>query len=364
MAKNAESNVVAYNTVNVVELQSVIRLAILANTVPFIAGPPGVGKSEIIESVVASAGYALLDRRVSYMLPEDFFGLPLADKDNRESIQLKPSIIADVERVRAETGRPVVVLLDEITSAQSPGVYAALYQFILNRCLGSYCLPDDTRLLCAGNRAEDKGVVTELPMPLANRMQHFAYSGPTWDEFETWAITNEVHPHVLAFLKQQPQYVCGKIAESMRTTKDGRLPTPRAWALLSRQLHIADAHNVDHAGRLRIAASWVGDEASLRFETVMRLAEKLVSFEEVVKSPTKAPVYPEDLAASYLMLTLLVQRVGSQKDFDAVFTYVERMPKELIGIFFRTALRSPRASQYLRREKIKQYAEFASAGIR
>lgn len=365
-AKSTDTVAVQYNQVTVASMKNKIRAALHTNTVPFFAGPPGCGKSEIAADVITSEGYVLLDRRVSYMVPEDFFGMPMADKENLITIQLKPSIIADVERLRAQTGRPVALLLDEITSAQSPGVYAALYQFILNRGLGSFMLPPDTRLLCAGNRAEDKGVVSDLPMPLANRLQHYYYPGPTWDEYETWCGENEVHPHVVAFLKQQPQYVCGKIAESIAVTKDGRIPTPRSWAFLSRQLHWADQERLDHSERLSLAASWVGDEAALRFETIMRLAEKLVSYEHILKDPTGAPVYPDDMTASYLMMTLTVQRIANQKQFDTVWQYVERMPKELLGVFFRMALRSKRTAPFLmvRKDLITKHAAFASAGIR
>lgn len=363
---STETNVAAYNSVSVATLQQAINMAIDTDTVLYIGGPPGVGKSEIIEGVAHTKGYAVLDRRVSYMVPDDFFGIPRLAHDSDETVQCKPSIIRDVEQMKASTGKPVLLTCDELTSASSPGVYAALYQLFLNRCLAGYCLPPDTRIIAAGNRSEDKGVVSDMPMPLANRMQHVVYPGPTWGEWETWAAKNSVHPHVLAFLAQQPQYLCGKIAEGIENSADGRFPSPRSWAFLSRQLHYADAVGLDHGGRLRTAASWLGDETALRFEVVMRLAEKLPSFESVLKSPDKTPVFPDDLAASYIMMSGLIQKVTKQDQFDKVFVYVERMPKELLGIFFRLALRSPKVSTFIlaRRELITKYAEFASAALK
>lgn len=96
----------------------------------------------------------------------------------------------------------------------------------------------------------------------------------------------------------------------------------------------------------------------------MRMAEKLVSFEQVIAAPDTADVYPNDLAASYLQIMMLVERVASQQHFDKVVTYVERMPKELIGVFFRAVLNRSSKAQFLlkRVELLTKYREFATAG--
>lgn len=351
-----------YNTVTANTLEEEIRLHVATDVPLMIWGPPGVGKSEIIAQVADTMGYALLDRRVSYMMPEDFFGLPFADRDSKSTIRLVPDIIADVVRLNTETGKPVLLLLDELTSAGTPGVFAACYQLILNRCLANAHLPADTRIIAAGNRASDKGVVYEMPMPLANRMAHVEYGGPTWDEFEVWSVGNEVHPVVMAFLKQQPQYLCNKI--TTKGNKDGRNPTPRSWAFLSRKMHAADQLKLSHDTRLRTTAATVGDEAALKLETVMRLADKMVPFDVLLSRPDTAPV-PDDLASSYLLMTMVAQRIEKQTQFDKVFTYIERMPKELIGVFFRLMLRHPKRYKFVtsRADLIVKYREFASAKL-
>lgn len=43
-----------------------------------------------------------------------------------------------------------------------PLVQASAYQFILDRCLGEYMVPDGYSVIGAGNRLEDRAIIREL----------------------------------------------------------------------------------------------------------------------------------------------------------------------------------------------------------
>ena len=48
-----------------------------------------------------------------------------------------------------------------------------LLQLILNRRIGTYTLPLNTTIIAAGNRAEDRAAVNEMPTPVKNRFAHY-----------------------------------------------------------------------------------------------------------------------------------------------------------------------------------------------
>lgn len=358
MAKNTQQK---YNTVRVGGLEMMIKTSVATDVPLLILGGFGLGKSAIVGQVAEKLGYAMVDVRLSQMLPEDLGGLPVPAKKGDFVQRLMPDLIARVNAVHKATGKPVLLFLDEITSGL-PTILAAAYQLVLDRCLGEYCLPEGTRIICAGNRPQDRGVTYDLPRPMANRLMIVEYVGPTWDEFETYAIKAEFHPLVISGLKQQPTLICSEVDVE---DEEGRNPTPRTWEFVSRIMYHADEQGVRVRDRMLQVSAVVGDAAALKFETVLRMAEKLVGFEEVVANPNNAAVYPNDLAASYLQMMLIVERIADQKLFDTVFTYVERMPKELIGVFFRSVLLRPAKSQFLlkRIDLLQKYREFATAGV-
>lgn len=349
-----------YNTVRVDGLTQMIQTSLATDVPLLVLGGFGIGKSAIIKQQAEASGYIMADFRLSQMLPEDLGGLPIPSKKGDSVKRLMPDLIKRVWDLHEASGAPVLLFLDEITSGL-PTILAAAYQLVLDRCLGEYCLPEGTRIVCAGNRAEDRGVTYDMPRPMANRMMIVEFVGPTWDQFELHAIKSGFHPHVLAFLKSAPSYICGEVDVD---DAEGRNPTSRSWEFVSRILHHADATNVRLRDRMLPIAAAVGDKAALQFEAVLRMAEKLVPYEQVLAAPDKAEVYEKDLAASYLQIMLLVERVNSLEAFDKVTTYVERMPKELIGVFFRTVLNRPTKAQFLlkRTALLQKYREFATAG--
>jgi hypothetical protein len=358
MAKNTQQK---YNKVRVGSLEMMIKTSVATDVPLLILGGFGVGKSAIVAQMADKLGYVMVDVRLSQMLPEDLGGLPVPAKKGEYVVRLMPDLIARVNAAHKAAGKPVLLFLDEITSGL-PTILAAAYQLVLDRCLGEYCLPEGTRIVCAGNRPQDKGVTYDMPRPMANRMMIVEFEGATWEEFETYAIKAEFHPLVISALKQQPTLVCSEVDMD---DEEGRNPTPRTWEFVSRIMYHADDTGVRVRDRMLQVAAVVGDAAALKFETVLRMAEKLVSFEEITADPEKAAVYPNDLAASYLQMMLIVERIGEQKQFDTVFKYVERMPKELIGVFFRSVLLRPAKSQFLlkRIDLLQKYREFATAGV-
>lgn len=81
----------------------------------FLWGPPGIGKSELVESITQELGGAMIDLRLGQMEPTDIRGIPFYNKDNGKMDWAEP---IDLPSKEFASQYPVVVLfLDEMNSA-------------------------------------------------------------------------------------------------------------------------------------------------------------------------------------------------------------------------------------------------------
>jgi hypothetical protein len=186
---------------------------------------PGVGKSDIVRQAAAEAGLecrALLGTQIA---PEDVSGVP---KLIRERAVFCPPRV-----VLPEDDRPFCLFLDELP-ASPPDVQKAFYSLLLERRLGEFRLPRGSWVVAAGNRAEDQALTRTLSTALINRVfiVSIRVDVPGW---LTWAERAGVRAEVRAFIHYVPQALC-------RPAPREPVPfsTPRAWAMLSRDLDLAE----------------------------------------------------------------------------------------------------------------------------
>ncbi len=183
-------------------------------------GPPGVGKSDLINQVGTRHDVHVIDIRLSQMEPSDLRGIPFRDAENGHKVEWAiPSMLPN-----AETHGPKGILfLDEITSAV-PSVSAAAYQLILDRRLGDYRVPDGWAIFAAGNRQGDRGVTYTMPSPLANRFSHYDVD-VNLDDWVSWAYNNDISEKIIAFLRFRPDL----LFDFDPAHNPVAFPSPRSW---------------------------------------------------------------------------------------------------------------------------------------
>jgi hypothetical protein len=188
--------------------------------------PPGVGKSEAVRQAATAAGLELRSLLGTQIAPEDVSGVPKL-VGNR-AVFCPPRILLP------EDDRPFCLFLDELPAAP-PDVQKAFYSLLLERRLGEYRLPKGTWVVAAGNRSEDRALVRTMSSALVNRVFVLVVKVDL-DQWLAWAEANGVRPEVRSFVRYVPQAL-------QRPVPADPVPfsTPRAWALLSRDLHLADA---------------------------------------------------------------------------------------------------------------------------
>jgi ATPase family associated with various cellular activities (AAA) len=215
-------------TVTPSEARSRVKACFTTKRPVFLWGPPGIGKSELVEGITNELGGLMYDLRLGQMEPTDIRGIPFFNKNNEKMDWAPPVDLPDEETA---SQYPVIVLfLDEMNSA-APAVQAAGYQLILNRRIGKYKLPDNVVIVAAGNRESDKGVTYRMPSPLANRFVHLEVR-PDFDSWFSWATQNRVHQDVVGYLS----FSKGSLMDFDAKSASRAFATPRSWSFVSQFL--------------------------------------------------------------------------------------------------------------------------------
>ena len=250
-------------TVTAVQARKSLLKAFEVKRPLFLWGPPGIGKSELVEGIARDLNGLMIDLRLGQMEPTDIRGIPFYNKDIGKMDWAPPVELPD-EEMAAQY--PIVVLfLDELNCA-APSVQSAAYQLILNRRIGKYKLPDNVVMVAAGNRESDKGVTYRMPTPLANRFIHqeMKVDFASWQE---WAVNNQVHKDVVGYLTFAKQDLYDFDAKSASRA----FATPRSWSFVSQLLD----DNVDPETLTNLIAGTVGEGLAVKFMAHRKIADQM-----------------------------------------------------------------------------------------
>ena len=304
----------------------------------FLWGPPGIGKSELVESITNELGGYMIDLRLGQMEPTDIRGIPFYNKDTGKMDWAPPVEMPDEELA---SQYPVIVLfLDEMNSAPA-SVQAAAYQLILNRRVGKYRLPDNVRLVAAGNRESDKGVTFRMPTPLANRFVHqeMRVDFPSWQE---WAVENKINKDVVGYLSFAKQDLYDFDAKSSSRA----FATPRSWTFVSQLL---DDDNLDEDTAMNLIAGTIGEGLAVKFMAHRKIAGKMPSPADILKGKVTTLDVKEVSAMYSLVISMCyelkdaVEKKVDSKDFhgmaDNFLKYMmDNFETELVVLGARIAL--------------------------
>lgn len=292
------------------------------HTPVMIWGPPGVGKSQMIDQVAKRHGVKLIDIRLSQMEPSDLRGIPFRNKEIVE--WAIPSMLPNAER----HGEDGILFLDEITSAP-PSVSAAAYQLILDRKLGDYEVPDGWVIFAAGNRQGDRGVTYTMPAPLANRFSHFEFDVHL-DDWVSWAYKNNIDDRIIAFVRFRPEL----LFEFDPAHNPVAFPSPRSWEFAHRALQKFEHQNEIRLGTLQAC---VGPAAGIELNAFIANLDQLPDLDAIIRGEKVTP--PKEIDLQYAVAASLVGRAIRAKDTaDAqvvhghILDYASVFPQKEMGV--------------------------------
>ncbi|MBA4187128.1 MAG: ATP-binding protein [Planctomycetaceae bacterium] len=187
--------------------------------------PPGVGKSAAIEQAAREAGLEVRSLLGTQIAPEDVSGVPKITNDR--------AVFCPPRLLLPEDDKPFCLFLDELPAAP-PEVQKAFYSLLLERRVGEYRLPRGTWVVAAGNRSEDRALVRTLSSALVNRVFVVPIRVDAAEWF-AWAERTGIRSEIRGFVRFVPTAL-------QRPVPPDPVPfsTPRSWALLSRDLDLAE----------------------------------------------------------------------------------------------------------------------------
>lgn len=287
----------------------------------FLWGPPGIGKSELVEGITRELGGYMIDLRLGQMEPTDIRGIPFYNKDKGVMDWAAPIDLPDAELA---SQYPVVVLfMDEMNSA-APSVQSAAYQLVLNRRVGKYVLPDNVVMVAAGNRESDKGVTYRMPTPLANRFIHqeMRVDFASWQE---WAVQNNIHKDVVGYLSFAKQDLYDFDSKSSSRS----FATPRTWSFVSELLLGEDE---DNDTLTNLIAGTVGEGLAVKFMQHRKVAARMPKPEDILSGKVTdlnvkevSAMYSLVISMCYELKDAVEQKVDDKKFHDMADNFLGYM---------------------------------------
>jgi len=321
----------------------------------FIWGPPGIGKSELVQQITDDLDGHMIDLRMGQLDPMDLRGIPVPNKDTKQ-MEFYPLDALPTEEL-ASKYKTVVLFMDELTSAP-PTVLGSAYQLILDRKLGNYKLPDNVVIIAAGNRESDKGVTFRMPTPLANRFVHFEM-GVDFDSWLEWAVNNRVHKDVVGYLT----FAKSDLYDFDAKSSSRAFATPRSWTFASKLIHDDDDINT----MTNLVAGTVGDGIAVKFMAHRKYAAKMPNPLDILKGKVTG-LEVREVSAMYSLVTNMCYELKDALDHntdtndfhkmaDNFFRFMmDNFEVELVVMGARVALRVYELP--LQPTKLKNFDEF------
>jgi len=295
-------------------LYSQLHTLIKSDIPVFIHGSPGIGKSYIVNDIAKQNDLEIIDVRLSQLDAVDLRGIPTIS--NEQTKWMPPVFLPTNQDSRG------ILFLDELNSAPL-SVQAAIYQLVLDRKIGEYTMPKGWRIICAGNKIDDKGIVFKLPSPLINRMVHIVLEAK-FDDFKIWSIKNDIHPFIIGFLGFRPDLLSTEVPATSETNP--AFCTPRAWDMLSNILQSNEEISKIHP----IIYGTVGYGAGIEFISFVKVYKELPDIDAILNG--ESDIVPEEPSALYALCAAIIEKYKSSQEAVHLFEYSKKTSLEFLFI--------------------------------
>ena len=211
----------------------------------FLVGPPGIGKTAIMEQIASELGVGLLSYSMTHHTRQSAIGLPFiskkeyAGKEYNITEYTMSEIIASVYDLMESSGvKEGILFLDEINCV-SETLSPLMLQFLQYKVFGRHHVPEGWIVVTAGNPPEYNDSVRVFDIVTLDRLKKIEVE-PELEVWKEYAYQAGVHPAVMTFLDIKKAYFY-----SVETTVEGKnLVTPRGWEDLSKMLQLFEKNDL------------------------------------------------------------------------------------------------------------------------
>lgn len=298
-----------------------MRVALASDTPIHFIGPPGVGKSAIIEGLAKEMNMPLESLILSQCDPTDVGGFPVVIGDKLNRLPLGA--------IKAACERACILFLDELSCAP-PAVQGASLQLIYARRAGDVKLHPGTRIIAASNPPDQAAGGWEIAPPLISRLTQIKLRPQLkevqqyfFDLGESGTMVRRIATDFAATLECAPDLLQIDPPAGAQTSGIA-WGTPRSWERAIKFCAQALDSKMSDQSPVFIAglAGNVGDNAAAAYLSIRKFRDHLPGINEIVANPQGAKV-PNDSSIGVAVLGILAQ-VAIDNPCEA-WVYAERL---------------------------------------
>ena len=202
-------------------------------------GPPGIGKTQIMEQIARECGIALVSYTITHHTRQSAVGLPFIVKKNYGEEEFSVTeytmseIISSVYNKMEKTGlKEGILFIDEINCV-SETLAPMMLQFLQGKTFGNQKVPEGWVIVTAGNPPEYNKSVREFDVVTLDRIKKIDVEAD-FDVWKEYAYQQGIHPAVISYLELRR-----KNFYRVENTVDGKIfATARGWEDLSRLIQV------------------------------------------------------------------------------------------------------------------------------
>lgn len=283
-------------------------------------GPPGIGKTQIMEQVARECGIGLVSYTITHHTRQSAVGLPFIRERSyggevySVTEYTMSEIIASVYEKMEETGlKEGILFLDEINCV-SETLAPTMLQFLQCKMFGNHKVPEGWIIVAAGNPPEYNKSVREFDIVTLDRLKRIDIE-ENYDVWREYAYEAQIDPVILAYLEIRKDHFY-----RVENTVDGKqFVTARGWEDLSELLRVYRmlGKKVDREVAHQYLQNW---EIAKEFANYLELYEKYkkdYGLEKIVQG-----IYGEDVLEKLKFAS-----------FDERFSIVGMLNGKLAGYF-------------------------------
>ena len=311
--------------------EDIIKGAIQSNVSVFLHGRSSDGKSSRVKQLDPDCTIIYLRNAT----PDSLNGKSVYNASTGEMLDVPPTWYKKLqEKCEKEPNKLHIVFFDELTNAL-PSIQGMAFNIILDgEVNGIWKLPENARIVAAGNDLDDSLAANAMAEPLFNRFAHI-YINTTTDDWLKWAITPAKNYEQLHYQKRETSskihptiyaYIAYKNAVGMnvlRTHYDGKSPNadPRKWEMASKVLYATR--------KPEMLRSLIGEYLTRDF--IDFCTQKVISIEDVLTGN-----YTEDdlqMSPSKKYATIVNLSLVDEENIETIRTFISKLDNELLATF-------------------------------
>ena len=312
--------------------EDIIKGAIQSHVSVFLHGRSSDGKSSRVKQLDPDCVILYLRNAT----PDSLNGKSVYNASTGEMIDVPPTWYKKLqEKCEKEPNKLHIVFFDELTNAL-PSIQGMAFNIILDgEVNGIWKLPENARIVAAGNDLDDSLAANEMAEPLFNRFAH-VYIDTTVDDWLDWAMTPDKNYEALDYQKQENSfkihpaiyaYIAYNEAISkyvLRTRYDGKKPNadPRKWEMASKVLY--------KTGKPEMLRALIGEDLTRDF--IAFCTQKVLSIEDVLNENYSEEDLKMDTSKKYI--TIVNLSLVDEENVEVIRDFVAKLGKELLATFY------------------------------